>query len=172
MGDSIIKQWDKARTADKVCYFVTGEEIESVTTECKVLSNENSMNRVLDTPGFADSRTAQRYGVLRSNLQIFRWILRQQRAYNLQFSRVLYFYPGRGPPERADGTLQEEIKVMYDYFGQRIFDIMVIITTNNKKHQKYGFDDEDIERTQAVFMRAFEEAIQARRFYFVPLLST
>ena len=158
VGDSIIKQWDKARTADKVCYFVTGEEIESVTTECKVLSNENSMNRVLDTPGFADSRTAQRYGVLRSNLQIFRWILRQQRAYNLQFSRVLYFYPGRGPPERADGTLQEEIKVMYDYFGQWIFDIMVIITTNNKKHQKYGFDDEDIERTQAVFMRVFEEA--------------
>ena len=156
VGENIIKQWGRA--VKEVRYFVTGEEIESVTAECKVLSNENSRNRVLDTPGFADSRTAQRYGVLRSNLQIFRWILRQQRAHDLQFSRVLYFYPGRGPPERADGTLQEEIKVMYDYFGQRIFDIMVIITTNNKKHQRYGFDDEDIARTQAVFMKAFEEA--------------
>ena len=34
--------------------FETGEGIESVTTKCKLLSNEHYI-RVLDTPGFADS---------------------------------------------------------------------------------------------------------------------
>ena len=154
---NIIKQWG-GKAVDGIRYFATGGGIESVTTNCEVRSNESNKNRVLDTPGFADSRTAQRYGVLRSNLQIFRWILRQQRAHNLQFSRVLYFYPTRGPPERAEGTLQEEIKVMYNYFGQKIFDIMVIIATNKMKFQKHPFSKENIEKTQVVFMMAYEKA--------------
>ena len=157
----VIKEWG-SKMGDKLYCFIVGEGEESVTTECKLMSNENSKNRVLDTPGFADTRQTQKYGVLRSNLQIFRWILRQQRTYNLRFSRVLYFLPSRGPLERADGNLQEEIKVMYDYFGERIFEVMVIIATNHKKprYQQFGFDTDDIETTQKVFMRAFREVTQ------------
>ena len=153
----VIKQWGRA-VDENLRYFIAGGGTDSVTQNCTVFSNETSMNRILDTPGFADTSTTQRYGVLRSNLQIFRWILRAQRAHNLRFSRVLYFLPSRGPLERADGALQEEIKVMYDYFGKDVFDIMVIVATNNKKEkfQKNGFDEDDITQTKKTFMRAFE----------------
>ena len=69
--------------------------------------------------------------MIKGNLQGFRWILQAQRAHDLRFSRVIYFFPIRGPPERADGHLQEEIKVMHGFFGQKIFDLMVVVVTNN-----------------------------------------
>jgi len=175
VGESVqdvIKPWGRAAVDGKLSYFMEGEGTDSVTTDCVVLSNENSMIRVLDTPGFADSRTTQRYGLLKSNLQVFRWILREQRTHDLKFSRVLYFLPSRGPLERADGGLQEEIKVMHDCFGQRIFDIMVIIATNNKRerYQKYGFDEEDIALTQKVFMMAYEEITRQKLPFCPPVL--
>ena len=158
---NVIKEWG-SKAVENLLFFVVGDSTESVTVNCKLLSNEVSKNRVLDTPGFADSRTTKRYGVLRGNLQTFRWILRLQRNHDLRFRRVLYFLPSRGPLERADGNLQEEIKVMYSYFGKEIFKIMVIIATNHKKekYQKLGFDEDDIDTTQEVFMKAFEEVTQ------------
>ena len=151
----VIEVWKKRE--DDVRYFVVGDAVHSVTTECELLSNVRSLNRVLDTPGFADSKLTKKHGLRKSNLQVFRWIVREQQNYNLQFSRVLYFLPMRGPLERADGALQEEIKVMYDFFGQKIFDIMVIIATNHKKYQGIPLDKEDITRSQLVFQTAFEE---------------
>lgn len=153
----VIKYWGRA-VDENIRYFMAGEGTDSITKKCTVLSNETSMNRILDTPGFADTSTTQRYGVLRSNLQIFRWILRAQRAHDLNFSRILYFLPNRGPLERADGALQEEVKVMYDYFGRDIFDIMVLIATNHKKdkYQRNGFDEDDIAQAKKTFKRAFE----------------
>ena len=38
-----------------------------------------------------------------------------------------------GHSERIDGNIKEEIKVMYDCFGEKIFEVMVIIATNPKK---------------------------------------
>ena len=153
----VIKQWDI--DGDQKCYFEMGEGRNSVTMRCKVLSNEKDKDRVMDTRGFADSEMTQKYGVIQGNLQSFRWILQAQRAYDLRFARVVYFLPKRGPPERADGTLQEEIKVMYSFFGQKIFDIMVIVVTNNKRdsYQRAGFHEEDIAETKEVFMSAFRK---------------
>ena len=151
----VIEVWKKRD--DDVRYFVVGDEVHSVTTECELLSNVKNLNRVLDTPGFADTKQTKKHGLRKSNLQIFRWIVREQHNYDLQFSRVLYFLPSRGPLERADGALQEEIKVMYDFFGQKIFDIMVIIATNHKKYQGILLDEEDIKRSQLAFQTAFEE---------------
>ena len=150
-----IMQWDF--DGDEKFFFEVGEGKESVTKSCKVLSNEKTKDRVLDTRGFADSEMTQKYGVIRGNLQSFRWILQAQRAYKLRFSRVLYFFPKRGPPERADGTLQEEIKVMHGFFGQKIFDVMVIVVTNYKRqsYQKAGFGEDDIKETEEVFRSAF-----------------
>ena len=152
----VIKRWEF--DSDKKPYFETGGKTESVTKRCKVLSNEKSLNRVLDTRGFADSEMTRKYGVMQGNIQCFRWILQAQKEYELHFSRVLYFLPNRGPPpERAEGTLQEEIKVMHGFFGQKIFDIMVIVVTQqkDKRYQDLGFNDEDISNMKEVFMTAF-----------------
>ena len=153
---NVIKQWDE--DGDQKPYFEMGDGNESVTKRCKVLSNEKNKDRVLDTRGFADTENTQRDGVIKGNLQSFRWILQAQRAYNLRFSRVLYFLPNRGPPERADGTLQEEISVMYSFFGQQIFDVMVIVVTNNKRDhfQQAGFSEQNFSETNEVFKSAFQ----------------
>ena len=155
---NVIKQWGDS--GDKKHYFEVGDGSESVTTRCKVLSNEKNKDRVLDTRGFADSENARKDGVIKGNLQSFRWILQAQNKHNLRFSRVLYFLPNRGPPERADGTLQEEISVMHTFFGQQIFDVMVVIVTNNKRerYQQAGFSDEEFAETKKVFQHAFKLA--------------
>ena len=136
--------------------FVTGEGMDSVTSECKVISNEMSMIRVLDTPGFADTRATREQGVFRSNLRTFRAILQAQDINDLAFCRVLYFLPLRGPLERADGVLQEEIKLMFGFLGEEVFKIMVIIATNRKRKngKQENFDEDDLKQTQEVFMRA------------------
>ena len=154
--DSVIRQWDF--DGDEKPYFETGDGSESVTKKCKLLSNEKTMNRVLDTRGFTDTESTRQYGAIKGNLQNFRWILQAQKTYDLRFSRVLYFLPNRGPPERSDGHLQEEISVMYSFFGQKIFDVMVIIATNNKRdrYQQVGFSEEDIAETKEVFKFAFQ----------------
>ena len=74
----------------------------------------------------------------------------------MKFARILYFLPVRGPLERADGVLQEEIKVMFGYFGRTIFKVMVIIATNyeDPRYQKLEFNDEDMKKTEGVFLTA------------------
>ena len=155
---NVIKEWGDS--GDRKHYFEVGDGSESVTTRCKVLSNERHKDRVLDTRGFADSENSREDGVIKGNLQSFRWILQAQKQHDLRFSRVLYFLPSRGPPERADGTLQEEIGVMHTFFGQQIFDVMVLIVTNNKRerYQQAGFSDEDFKETKEVFQHAFKLA--------------
>ena len=136
--------------------FATGDGSESVTTQCELLPSINKI-RVLDTPGFANTQLTKEHGPLECNLQIFRWILQEQEKHDLAFRRVLYFLPNRGPLERAEGALQEEIKVMYDFLGKDIFNVMIIIATN-QKDEKYQieFDEEDITTTMRVFTAAFE----------------
>ena len=150
----VIKQLDFE--SDNKFYFETDDGSESVTKTCKVLLNESNMTRVLDTMGF--NTAIESYGSMKSNVECLMQILEVQQAHDLRFSRALYFLPNRGPPERAEGTLQEEIKVMYGYFGQHIFDIMVIIVTNNKRdhYQLAGFSEGDMADTREVFLAAFE----------------
>ena len=137
--------------------FETGDCAQSVTVRCKLISNQRTYIRVLDTPGFADSKLTKEMGLTKSNQYLFQLIVNEQRKFNLAFRRVLYFLPCRGPPDRADGALQEELKVLYDFLGQRIFNIMVIIATNHPKprHQLLGFEEEDIEKVKEVFMLAY-----------------
>ena len=145
------------QSRDSSLYFDAGGGAQSVTKKCKILSNENWI-RVVDTPGFADTEKAKEAGVLESNLQVFRWIVQAQEKFALAFCRVLYFLPTRGPLERANGILQEEIKVMYEFFGDDIFKIMVIISTQqkDKRYQKLGWEEEDREATESAFKAAFK----------------
>ena len=138
--------------------FLTGSGTESTTKKCqlrtKALRSVSTL-RVLDTLSFADNNDTKKYGVFTSNQQIFRSIVQEQNKHNLQFSRILYFLPNRGPLDRADGMLQEQIKVMHGFFGDNIFNFMVLIITNHRKYQ-HELEEEDYDQIRRVFMTAFE----------------
>ena len=155
-GVSAIKNPDDAGHAN--LYFENAEGSESVTKECKVLSNENTMTRVLDTPGLTNVDTAHTYGVARGNWECLRVILQKHRQHELRISRVVYFMPQRSAPERVEGTLQEEIKAMHGYCGEIIFNLMVIVVTNPKggHYQETGFPEDDLRATKEVFLAAYQ----------------
>ena len=146
---------------DTTVLFKVAEGVDSVTHSCKLVSNEFTKVRVLDTPGFADTQKTKQFGVFGGNLQTFRSILKAQEINDLAFCRVLYFFPLRGPPERAEGTLQEEIKIMHGFLGDEIFQIMVIVATNRKRkmRKQEDFDEEDIDITKTVFMAAMKKVL-------------
>lgn len=113
---------------------------------------------MLDVPGFADTDKAFEMGVVEANLELFRWILRIQVEFQLSFDRVLYFYPQRGAPEKADGNIQEEIKIMNYFFGSALFESMVIIATNHPRKQRFEFDEQDVTDMNVCFMRSLNLA--------------
>lgn len=147
---------------------VTREEsMLSVTAKCKLLANDETNIRVLDVPGFSDSGSVEKaagkkVSVKEANLQIIRWIVRAQLDFQLKVRRIVYFLPGRGPLEKADGTLQEELAVLHHFFGNDIFDCMVLAATAHKKYQEIGFDDDDIKSTEEVFSVALESAFSKK----------
>ena len=160
---------------DDSTHFLQRDELKgdaqdvSVTQKCELLSNETAFIidekpfklRILDAPGFSDSqalkKTGYRVGIYEGNLAVVRKIVRAQAEFGLTFRRILYFLPVRSPLEKADMGLQEEVRIMYHYFGKAILNSMVLIATYPKKLQKQvalEFDPEDIAKTQSVFERA------------------
>ena len=124
--------------------------------ECQLLCNDESGVRVLDTPGFADSDVTKKYGVFGGNLRIIRSIIRSQVSNSLKPKRILYFLPTRGTMTRADGGLQEEIKIMYEFFGASLFKIMVIIATfDEEQSDSIEFTDTQIDKTSRAFVDAY-----------------
>ena len=152
-----IKRWKSetnspaaATLKDHKIEFAMGDGVDSVTEECQLLSNEKTKVRVLDTPGLADSRhTADNVSVIEANRALFRSI-------KMKFDRVMYFLPTRGSPEKADGNLQEELKVMHFFYGSAIFDSMVIVATYHPKKQGNEFTDDDKADTKRVLERSLE----------------
>ena len=122
--------------------FLTEDDVEndkkqfSVTTRCQVTANERTKTRVLDTPGFFPSNLEPGMTTEQANLQIVRWIVYEQQDKRMKFKRLLYFFPGT--PRKADGALQEELRVMHYFFGPAIFGHMVVIATQE-------FDIESVE---------------------------
>ena len=159
----------KFRTADDVVLLNDRQsqkenlklQLQSVTDACKLVANKNTHVRVLDTPGFSDSRHSSA-SLYEGNLQIFRWIVREQRdrGKNLKIRRVLYFFPERGVPEKADRGIQDELDLIHHFFGPDIFNCMVIIATNRKdeRHQRIGFNEDDACDAQRVFKLSYELA--------------
>lgn len=115
-------------------YFETRDkgQLHSVTKHCSVLTamREDGDVRVLDTVGFAGSKSKEGpKDVHLGNLQVAREIAGLSLALDMAFDRVLYFLPYRGNRQTVDGTLQEEIDVMWHFFGEEIFKYMVLIST-------------------------------------------
>lgn len=149
----------------------------SVTKECMLISNEETNIRVLDVPGFSDSGTLQtaigkEISVFDGNLQIIRWIVREQLRSQLKVRRVVYFLPVRGPLEKADGTMQEELQILHHYFGKEIFNSMVVVATNSpmKKFQDLGFDEDDYIETKKIFHLTLKIAIEDEDIACPPIL--
>ena len=135
------------------------KQTESETCVCQVIANENTRIRVMDVPGFADSRALDENGsVYSSNLCTMRMVAHQQTRLNMAFHRILYFLPTRGPLEVSSSDLQEEIKSLYILYGDTIFEKMIIITTWNKRLSESGirFSDDDYSQTKASFKNALQ----------------
>lgn len=159
-GELEPSRWPYFRTSDDSS--ITEEmRLLSVTKECKVVANNRIMVRIMDTPGLSDSdpRGANAY---QRNLQIVRRIVQEQmdQSKNWKIRRVLYFFPERGVPEVADGTLQDELRILHHFFGISIFKCMVIVATNSKdkRHQDIGFGTDDIAKVQKVFRLALQKS--------------
>ena len=145
--------------------FDQGERAESRTREVHSIlrpqTEEVKAVQVVDTPGFADSNTVWKCSleVYQANLAMLRDLIRKQINNKLRIHCVLYFLPCRGPLECADDVVLEEIKVMHHFFGNAIFDCMVLVATNHKRYQRYQFDEEDIKDTKYTFERALTGAL-------------
>lgn len=146
----------KFKTSDDV---TNDKEMFSVTDRCQLVGNESTKVRVMDTPGFAGAEALQHHAnVFDANLQTFRWIVREQSINKMTVQRVLYFLPSRGVLRKADGVLQEELKVMYHFFGAPVFDYMVLIATQDREYQKHEFTKENCYDTRRVVSTAISQA--------------
>ena len=134
-------------------YFKTSDGFESCTKKCKVLSH--GPIRVLDVPGFADSEDSKA-SVCERNLTLIRNVIRVQDDLGLSIYRVLYFMPQRGPLRRIDQHLKDELEVFYSYFGNQIFESMIIVVTKDVSDQDRGFNDADLETTKKAVTAALE----------------
>jgi len=174
--DTSIKQWSSKTSqellnSDGDKHFLQADELddpisrlESVTKSCQLLSNESESYRALDIPGFADSKKSREFGgVYRANLEIMRQIVRVQMEQGLEFNRVLYFLPERGPPEKSHAVLQDEIRVMYRFFGIAIFHNMILVATWHpqilQRLPDLTFSPDEVEKTKEAFRIALKHAL-------------
>ena len=110
---------------------------DKTTTKSQLVSNETSKVRVLDVPGFFGENSGSSPGkdseekVKTKGLAIMREVLRIQAMMRMNFRRIVYFIPERGPLERPHQILKIELELMVHYFGKAIFDCMVLVATVN-----------------------------------------
>ena len=128
----------------------TTGQMFSENSRCKLLSNEDTKIRVLEVPGFF-MRPQGDVSLVQASLQNVRWLVREQHESQLLVRRIVYFLPMRGPIEKADENLQEELKVLHHYFGKKVFDCVVIAATNPPTVE---LNDEDYDMTKKSFQTA------------------
>jgi len=145
-------------------WFDSRSGAHSVTKSCKLLTNYHVEPhlRILDVQGFAASSALNDgYNIYQANLSILREILSVQDKEKLAFKRILYFIPGRSPPERADACLQEELSVMHYFFGNTIFENMVLVTTVHESISRKGIlTDDTLQKGRENFRAALRYVIQ------------
>jgi hypothetical protein len=141
------------------------------TEQCELLSNDSTNIRVLDVPGFygsdacpIDVRNARQgaQATAETDLSIMRKILHIKMAKKFKFHRIVYFLPEKGPLERDNQVLQNEIRIMENYFSRSIFQSMVVVATYPASAYKHFnreadlFPQEDMDKTQLYFQRAMQ----------------
>ena len=111
---------------EEVKEFYMQRTKETTNMECQLISCETTKIRVMvvELPS-----TAPNKATLSKDLAIMREVLCIQAARRMNFKRILYFIPQRGPIERHSPVLQMELEIMMHYFGKSIFDCMVLVAT-------------------------------------------
>lgn len=102
-------------------------------------------------------------GAYRGNLQIIRNMIHAQAGQEIKFDRVVYFLPNRCMPEKADANIQEELKVMHHFFGDEIFNRMVIVTSNSPREPglpDLKLTEKNVRVIQYFFLHSFQSAMQ------------
>ena len=158
-----IKEWKCSDPAVLKCSstnepklgFISGEGAESVTKQCQMLSNEDKFIRVLDVPGFADSKSTNKTTVHR-NAALIHSVGKIQKEFKIQFHRILYFLPNRGQLVRSDAYMQDELRTLFFYFGDCVFKCMVIIATKDEGENP-GFTDTQVERMRKTVLYTMQE---------------
>lgn len=158
---------------EEVNIFYNGLDDKS-TMKSQLISNETSKVRVLDVPGFfgaGDEVSAASSGeetegrVTSTGLAIMREVLRVQATMHMNFRRIVYFLPDRGPLERSHAILRRELELMVYYFGKAIFDCMVLVATVNPDIYKYlppdvvPFSDDAERKTRQKFQETLSHIL-------------
>ena len=112
----------------------SGGGLMHLTKDIQAWLNPVTNIRVVDVPGFADTIRHPLLDLWKKNLSIIYQISRLAEKYS--FSRILYFLPNRGVPERVDGYLKEELQLIYKFFGDQVFNVMVVVRTNHPHYQE------------------------------------
>ena len=157
------------------------------TNKCELLSNEATRLRILDVPGFfgedagkATNRShsgpqspaaalVSAQNIVYTDLGIMRNILQIQSAMCMKFKRIVYFLPEKGPLVRPSGNLQMELNTMIHYFGESIFDCMVLgATVHASLYKKFRedaeiFDESDFQNTELYFQEALRYVLPNRK---------
>ena len=157
---NIQMRWPRDEMGDLNFKTAQPDDVDSVTKGCTLLSSkgENGEIQVLDTEGFAGSDFPG--DVYRGNLGIARQIAGVSTELALAFNKVLYFLPIRGKLEKADKVLQDEIDLLWHFFGEDIFKHLVLACTLQEGIPiEYAPKAEDV---QQVFSKAMELALKKR----------
>ena len=152
--DSTVKNEGDTALAAK---FQEGkiDDIFATTKQSQLLENKYLEIRVLDVRGLARPGVCTNVTVYQDNLSIFRDILRVQAYHSLTFNCVLYFLPNRRFPGKGDGILQEELRILYHYYGEDVFKYMIIVLTSSPfEDTTLTVTPEMKEHTQNVFKAA------------------
>ncbi len=135
----------------EIAQFDPSSGIESSTKKFKILTNRNRKICVIDGPGFGDSaQAAEQLSMLQNNLALFKQLKLIQMANKFTIHRIIYFLPSRGPPEKVEGNMSEELKVLYDFCGPKVFDSMIVVATQHRLHQRYSFGEDSIRTTKEI----------------------
>ena len=148
-------------------------DIHSITKECQFISNSTLKVGVLDVPGFEGSFKDTENGniLYQNNLAVIRDIVRAQHHLQLVYHRVMYFMPCRGCPERSDGILQNQINILYHYFGESIFKAMVIVlTTHPFNGNEMNLNSFITNHTEKIFKDAMDRATSGKFVYCPPII--
>ena len=148
-----IKEWIcdnyiellKTSNNEETLSFAAASSEESVTSQCQMLSNEDTCIRVLDVPGFGDSRPEENLTTIQVNAKFVNAIVEVQEVMDITYNRIVYFLPFRGVPKRVDAYFQDELKLLFHYFGMDVFQCMVMIATQEERCQAIPFLPADIE---------------------------
>ena len=156
------------------------KKILASTSFCQVFSNDTTKVRILDVPGFEDekafSSTSQAaaqtsqpnrlyqaaINITASNFGIMRNIIRIQSALGMCFRRVVYFIPSRGPLERANAVLEQQLQQLEYAFGHSVFECMVAVATIPRRYslrEEETMPQDDIEQCKHFFQVALENVI-------------